>query len=362
MERIPCEVKVSSVVAGFPGLPVMLFIQGGADTSQGKVNILLQGFISRELVDDFALVSDTAYAAQNGGRIIRALLEIAISRKWANVTGSLMGLSKAVEKRLWPFDQPLRQFNLRGDVFYGLQQWADEWSVAQLAALDAHALGKLVHLNDIHGLAILDAAKQFPTVQIGYDLRPLGYDVLRIIVSVKRAFTWNTKVHGSAEPFWLWVEDHEGLTILQLSHLIFRQTTEVLNVEFVISIPNGQPPPSVTIRYVSDRWMGAEDEILIPLDSLTMPSPSSCHTPLLELPFLTTSVLRNPVVERVFSERVNHFNAIQTQTCWSLVNTNNHSLVCAPVGSGKSTMARIVVWYGSFFLQCLSKDDRLLVG
>ena len=53
-------------------------------------------------VEDFALVSDMAYSAQNGGRIIRALLEIGISRKWANVSAVLMGLSKAVEKRMWP--------------------------------------------------------------------------------------------------------------------------------------------------------------------------------------------------------------------------------------------------------------------
>jgi antiviral helicase SLH1 len=45
-EIIPCQVK------------------GGTDTSQGKVNILLQGYISRFFVEDFALVSDSMYSAQ----------------------------------------------------------------------------------------------------------------------------------------------------------------------------------------------------------------------------------------------------------------------------------------------------------
>lgn len=45
-EIIPCQVK------------------GGTDTSQGKVNILLQGYVSRFFVEDFALVSDSMYAAQ----------------------------------------------------------------------------------------------------------------------------------------------------------------------------------------------------------------------------------------------------------------------------------------------------------
>ncbi|KAG6911722.1 hypothetical protein DXG01_007972 [Tephrocybe rancida] len=309
MERIPCDVK------------------GGADTSQGKVNILLQGAISREAVEDFALVSDMAYAMQNGGRIVRALLEIAISRKWANVTAVLMGISKAIEKRLWPFDQPLKQFDLRADIFYGLQQWADEWSVAQLASLNAAELGKLVHLNEHHGQALLNAARQFPAVTISYDLRPLGPDVLKICTRVKRAFIWNAKVHGAAEPFWLWVEDSEGLFVLQLAHLIFRQTTDVVNVDFVISIPSGTPPPSVTIRYVSDRWMGAEDEIFIPLESLVMPAASTSNTPLLDLPLLPTgSVVKNPVVARILAGRIDHFNAVQTQAYWSLINTNMASL------------------------------------
>ncbi|KAJ7638696.1 Sec63 Brl domain-containing protein [Roridomyces roridus] len=326
MEIVPCAVK------------------GGTDTSKGKVNILLQGYISRQPVDDFALVSDTAYAAQNGGRIIRALLEIAISRKWAHVTAVLMGMSKAIEKRLWPFDQPLKQFNLKADVFYGLERWADEWSPAELAASSAVELGNLVHLNENHGRAILDAAKRFPSVRITYSLRPLGFDVLKIAVRLKRTFTWDKGVHGSAEPFWLWVEDHDALNVLQLSHLVFRPTTDFLDVDFVISIPDGQPPPSVTIRFVSDRWMGAEDEVSIPLDTLVMPVASHSHSPLLELPFLSPSVLRNPAVESVLTGRLHNFNAIQTQSLWTLINTKWHSLLCAPVGGGKSILIQILAW------------------
>ncbi|KAK0190876.1 Sec63-domain-containing protein [Armillaria mellea] len=312
-------------------------VKRGIETHQQKVNILLQGYISRQPVDDFALVSDMAYVAQNGGRIIRALLEIAISRKWANVTAS-------IEKRLWPYDQPLKQFDLKPDVFYALETWADEWAPAELATLGAEELGKLIHMNEHHGKALLTAVKQFPTVKIRYNLRPLGSDVLKICVQVERAFTWNTKVHGSSEPFWLWVEDHDGMDILQLSHLLFRQTTETLNVDFVISIPDGRPSPSVTIRFVSDRWMGAEDEVRVSLQTLTMPVASNTHTPILDIPFLAPTVLRNPALETIFANRLNNFNAIQSQVLWTLINTQSHALLCAPTGSGKTTMLVAVVW------------------
>ncbi|KAH9940596.1 Sec63-domain-containing protein [Amylocystis lapponica] len=309
------------------------------DTSEGKVNILLQSYISGFRPEDFALVSDQAYAAQNGGRIVRSLLEIAISRKWANVSAVLMGMSKAIEKRLWPFDQPLKQFEgLKQEVFYNLERWADDYSVAELASMTASELGKLVHLNERHGLAIRDAAKQFPTVQLTYNLRPLGSDVLKIAVRVARMFNWSSKVHGSVEPFWLWIEDHEGLIILQLSHLLFRQTTDALEVDFVISIPDGKPPPFVTARFVSDRWMGAEDELEISLEGLIMPTPSDSHTPRLDLPFLPLSVVQNPVLEDAVSQRLHSFNALQTQVFWSLTKTRLHALLCAPTGCGKETL------------------------
>ncbi|OCH90702.1 Sec63-domain-containing protein [Obba rivulosa] len=327
MEYVPCVVK------------------GGTDTSQGKVNILLQSHISGMRPEDFALVSDQAYAAQNGGRIVRALLEIAISRKWANASAVLMGMSKAIEMQIWPFAHPLLQFrNLRQEVLYNLEKHADDYSVAQLASMTAAELGQLIRLNEHHGAAVRDAAKQFPTVEITHRLRPLGSDVLKIAVRVIRKFNWSTKIHGSTEPFWLWVEDHEGLTILQLSHFLFRQTTEAIDVDFVISIPNGKPPPSVTIRFVSDKWMGAEDEVSIPLDNLTMPSSSDCHTPRLDLPFLALSVLQDEKLAQALSRRIYGFNAIQTQVFWSITRTRLHSLLCAPTGCGKSVLGQIAIW------------------
>jgi len=64
---IPCEVKVGRRMSAHKtSLLYNCILKGGIDsiTSQGKVNVLLQGHISRAYVEDFALVSDTAYAAQ----------------------------------------------------------------------------------------------------------------------------------------------------------------------------------------------------------------------------------------------------------------------------------------------------------
>jgi antiviral helicase SLH1 len=145
--------------------------QGGTDTSQGKVNILLQAWISGSFIEDFALVSDSNYVAQNAGRITRALLEIAVSRKWANASSVLMSMSKAIEKRMWPFDHPLKQFRtLKADVIYALDKWAEDWQISELTNASAKEIGDLIHSNEIHGNALLKAAKQFPALDMSYSL------------------------------------------------------------------------------------------------------------------------------------------------------------------------------------------------
>lgn len=78
-------------------------VKGGISSSAGKVNVLLQAWISKAYIDDFALVSDSGYVSQNAGRITRALLEIAMTKRWASVTLVLIAMSKAIESEPSPF-------------------------------------------------------------------------------------------------------------------------------------------------------------------------------------------------------------------------------------------------------------------
>ncbi|PFH52850.1 hypothetical protein AMATHDRAFT_1892 [Amanita thiersii Skay4041] len=327
MASIPCDVK------------------GGAENVYGKVNILLQGYISREIVEDFALVSDTAYVAQNAGRIIRALFEIAVSKKWADLSSVLLDMSKAVELRMWPFEHPLKQFNLKKETMDKLERWAGDWSINDLAISDAQAVGELVHLNSHHGQAIINAAKQFPSIQLSYELQPLSPDILKVTVHACRSFTWNSKLHGQAEMFMLWIQrdDKDSSIILQLTHMIIRPTSDLLQVDFIISVPSKDVPLQLTLRSASEHWIGADEELEISLDSIIMPIASELHTRKLDLPFLSASTFGVGILGNIFNH-ISTLNNIQTQVYWSLVRTKNHTLLCGPGGSGKSTMAQMAVW------------------
>lgn len=295
-------------------------------------------------MEDFALVSDQAYIAQNAGRIIRALLEIALSKKWANASFALVGLCKIIERRMWPdVDHPLKQLNLQPQLIYNLSQWADDWMVEDLALMDAGELGELVHMNERYGSILKTASQQFPTVTITHSLRPLGHDILKIPVRVNRSFTWNTKVHGASEPFFLWIEDDQSLGITQIYNLSFRPTTETIEVDFLVSLPDGRHSSSMVIRWISERWVGAESEASVSFESLIMPAYAGDHTPRLDrLPLLHPNAIRNRTVQSLFTRKVSRFNTLQSQFLWSLLHTQLHSLVCAPIGCGKSTMGQIL--------------------
>ncbi|CAE6438748.1 unnamed protein product [Rhizoctonia solani] len=364
------------------------------DTVDGKVNVLLQAYISKAQVQDFALVSDMAYVAQNGGRIIRALLEIAVSRKFASTATNLAQMSLAVEKRIWPFANPMEQFpELSRDLMHNLTTWADHLSPPELAEHNAEDLGAVIHMNYKHGGALLKLAKKFPHAELSVRVRPLTAELLRIQVKVARRFDWDHKLHGQREPFWLWVQDEEGNRILQFARISFvasgnnnpklttkekdnadRQTSKeppisnrsepstkaggsskantgagtswstgsshTLHTDFTIPLRAVTGTnKSLVVRLISDRWVGAVQETQIYLADTVFPKLGDPPTPVLQLPFLPLSVLRDPGLQSKLEEySILALNGLQTQVFYSIIQTVQNVLFAGPTANGKSTL------------------------
>ena len=54
------------------------------------------------------------YSWQNAGRIMRALFEVALRNGWPVMASRLLTLCKVVDKRLWGYENPLKQFPMIG--------------------------------------------------------------------------------------------------------------------------------------------------------------------------------------------------------------------------------------------------------
>lgn len=256
----------------------------------------------------------------------------------------LIDLSKAIEHRMWPYEHPLAQLtHLQKETLYNLRQWADETEIADLRAFEPKEIGDLIHLNEKHGQALRDAALTFPTVSVDYSLRPLSHDLLQISVRVEPQFTWSSKISGSGEPFYVWVQDEEGVNILQWRSVLIRENSTTFDIDF--TVPIGEAiPSSYTIISVSDRWLGSDDSRLVALESLVMPSPPIEHTSLLDISFLQISSLDDKALEQSYRPYISTLNSIQSHAFWSAYHTQNNMLVSAPVASGKSFIGEIALW------------------
>uniref|UniRef100_A0A673MSU9 U5 small nuclear ribonucleoprotein 200 kDa helicase n=1 Tax=Sinocyclocheilus rhinocerous TaxID=307959 RepID=A0A673MSU9_9TELE len=194
--------ELEKLLCNFCELPAT----GGVENGYGKINILLQTHIGRGEVDSFSLISDLSYVAQNAARIVRALFEIALRKRWPAMTYRLLNLCKVIDKRLWGWAHPLRQFSaLPPSVLSRMEE--RNLTVDKLKDMGKDEIGHMLHHVNI-GLKVKQCVHQIPAILMESSIQPITRTVLRVRLSITPDFRWNDQVHGSVgEPWWLWVED-----------------------------------------------------------------------------------------------------------------------------------------------------------
>jgi len=317
----------------------------GVDTPQAKTNILLQSYISRARVEDFALVSDTGYVAQNAARICRALFMIALNRRWGYQCQVLLSLCKSIEKQVWPFDHPFHQFDLPQPILKNLDERLPSSSIESMREMETTELGQLVHNNRM-GKTLSKLVDNFPTLSVEAEIAPLNRDVLRIRLCLYPEFMWNDRHHGASESYWIWVENSETSEIYHHEYFILSRKKLHDDHELNFTIPLSDPLPSqIYVRAISDRWLGAETVTPISFQHLIRPDTESVYTDLLNLQPLPISALKNPILEELYGQRFQYFNPMQTQIFHVLYHTAANVLLGSPTGSGKTIAAELAMWW-----------------
>lgn len=320
-------------------------IEGGSDTAFAKTNILLQSYISRARIEDFALVSDSNYVAQNAARICRALFMTALNRRWGYQCLVLLALCKSIERQIWPYQHPFHQFDLPHAVLRNLEDKGSVASVEALRDMDESEIGDMVH-NHSMGRTIGKLLNNFPTLSVEAEIAPLNRDVLRIRLFLTPDFRWNEKHHGTSESYWIWVENSETSEIYHHEQFILSRRKLYEDHELNFTIPLTDPIPSqIYVRAVSDRWLGAETVTPVSFQHLIRPDTESVYTDLLDLQPLPISALKNPVLEDVYAQRFQFFNPMQTQLFHCMYHTSANVLLGSPTGSGKTVAAELAMWW-----------------
>ncbi|XP_060815776.1 activating signal cointegrator 1 complex subunit 3 [Bombus pascuorum] len=321
-----------------------LNVQGGVENIHGKVNILLQTYLSHGRVNSFSLISDQAYIVQNAGRICRALFNIMLGQNRATMAGRLLEMAKVIEVQQWSFKNPLCQFHcLPPEIINKIEE--SDLTVDRLNNMNVKEIGDILY-NQKVAVLVKKCCEELPALEMESNLQPITRTVLRIRLKIYPQFRWNDSVHGkTSEPFWIWIEDPDSDFIYH--HECFNMTRKMvynkLEQELVMTIPLQEPLPSqYIVRATSDRWLGCQNMLPLTFHDLILPEIYPPHTNLLELQPLPVKALKDPLFEKLY--KFSHFNPIQTQIFHCLYYTDNNVLLGAPTGSGKTIAAEIAIF------------------
>ncbi|EDQ88536.1 uncharacterized protein MONBRDRAFT_26326, partial [Monosiga brevicollis MX1] len=324
-------------------------VKGGIENTYGKVNILLQAYISQAPIYSFSLISDMNYVAQNAGRILRALFEMAVRQNRGTMASTLLRLCKCVDRRQWyGLNSPLRQLDhyLKPEVLYKIE--SRNLTVDDLREMDKSEIADYLRSPAI-AERVQRAAWMIPSIDLEVNLRPITRTVVQVTLTITPAFEWNMKYHGGSQHFWIMVEDpatehlyHSELFALHADKCRSRNPEDrVQSLSF--TIPIFEPlPPQYYVRAISDHWLGSETVEPVTFKHLILPELHPPHTDLLDLQPLSKAAFNDPRIEDLY--RFTHFNPVQTQVFHTVYHTDHNVLLGAPTGSGKTVVAELALY------------------
>uniref|UniRef100_A0A0N4UZQ9 Activating signal cointegrator 1 complex subunit 3 n=1 Tax=Enterobius vermicularis TaxID=51028 RepID=A0A0N4UZQ9_ENTVE len=268
-------------------------------TVSGKVNCLIQAFISRCIIRNFALVSELLYIEQNASRLCRAMFEISLRKGWAHASGACLDFAKSLERRIWSFQTPLRFLLFFKFVFF--------------------------------------------FKQIIKNL----YTIIQISVAVTPDFVWDDKLlGGGSQSFWIFVEDLNENLILHYERLTVNKKKVVMgvpqNLIFTVPVHEQQLSHNYQVRVSSDYYVVPDNVVPVSMHNCVLPFANCPHTDLLDLDPLPVKALHNKAFESIYN--FPYFNAIQTQVFHCLYHTDQNALIGAPTGSGKTLCAELAIF------------------
>lgn len=243
---------------------------------------------------------------------------------------------------MWPFDHPLGQCNLSAEILYNVSQFIDDMSLNEISDSSAAQLGKLIKMNERNGQMVKTAARLLPRFQLQCKVRPLSTNILLAEVRAERRFNWDSKAHGGAQAFWLWVADAEDNLILRTSRILFRSTMERYDHTFVIAMSS--MPDQLVIRLMSDGWLDSEDVVEALTGSLALPSTPAPKLQVLDVPLLSTREALGNSVALDFKQVPPTMDPIQTQVFHSLAFTSNNTVISAPETKSRLMFMILAIW------------------
>ena len=126
-----------------------------------------------------------------------------------------------VNARQWQSLNPLHQFKkLPIDVVRSLDKKNVPFD--RLYDYNEHQLGDLIRVPKM-GKPLYKLIRQIPKLDMTTLILPITRATLKVELTITSDFRWEERAHGSAEGFWIFVEDVNGEQILHYEYFLLKQ-------------------------------------------------------------------------------------------------------------------------------------------
>lgn len=309
--------------------------------SLAKVNVLLQTYISRFSLDGFALMADMVYITQSAGRLLRAIHEISLHKKWPSLSKVSLNLCKMVERRMWSSNSPFRQFGSQVPREIIRTTENSHLPFVSYINLGAEELAEALNFKG-NSTKAFEILQQFPRLNLGYFAQPITPSLLRVQLEIVPQWTWNANVHNKNENFLMLVEDCNGTKVLHTD--TFTVSQQYIGKEHFLEffVPILDPiEPAYFVSFISEKWLQSEWKIPVLLSDTKIPKKFPPFTDVEGSQNFPTSTLR--VSEYVDTFDFSHFNRFQSQLFSTLYKSNNNTFIGLSKGSGKTACAELAI-------------------
>jgi activating signal cointegrator complex subunit 3 len=347
--------------------------------SLDKIVLLFYGYLYQRKYEVYSLESDTTYVTENGVRILRCMLEIALKENSAVLAENLLVLIRQVENCVSEDQHPLRMFcfdnycrsvaakknnlsEMRKEAYLTVgscmrleeaeqsNRMADRnWDVGCLRENPDKLFD--LHLSKGNESLMRKAIKAYPLVEFHFEAKPIAQTIAKISVKAKVKYEYVKNWHFKNEHFWVFVADgsellhHSQFSVdsatASLASLDSRAGSRGSFVDVHFFVPIREHVEKYTIKVMSDHFVDSDSYSEIPLADLKVKTDRMEYTELLNLNPLPILALRNKSFVESFPSNIKTFNPIQTQLFWPMFHSDENVLVGAPTGSGKTIMAEL---------------------
>lgn len=281
------------------------------------------------------------FVQQSACRLFRALFELSLKQKWASLSVKILEFCIMIERKIWSSQSPLRQFTTIPEVLLRkLEKMSDvHWSTYY--DLSPNDLGEIIKVPKM-GKTLYKFVHMIPKLLAEVRAFPLSRSLLKLDIGIAKDFDYNDQLHGPVILFWVMIEDADGENILHYEPLLVKNDV-CARYNISCTVPLMDPlAPQYFIRIIADRWLHSNTVIPISFKHLILPEKFSPPTVVLDLSLLPTATFQDNRMRDYFSHYVT-LNSVQTQTFYSLFESNDNVLICAPTGIGKTACAELAI-------------------